>query len=162
MQRQHHLSNVALHYYLLMSCWLSLHLKDHLWWTPTWSPPPSCCTKHVPNLNCIWTCWFLGYTTLKTFEKTNIVVYWSLMGTTIHMPSKSWTHHIIIFLLIPPCNNRHANIPNPFHVCTPCLWPTGCVKPIVLLILWHGHSKIGLFVYAPMKCLHISSLPPSK
>jgi hypothetical protein len=40
-------------------------------------------------------CWFLGYTTPETFDKTNIV-YWSLASTTIHMPSKSWICHIVI------------------------------------------------------------------
>jgi hypothetical protein len=48
-------------------------------------------------------------------------------------------------VLTPPCNNRHANIPNLFHICVPCLWPIGRVKPIVLPLLCHGRSKIELF-----------------
>jgi len=35
-------------------------------------------------------------------------------------------------ILTPPCNNRHARIPHPFHVCAPCLWPIRCVKHILL------------------------------
>jgi hypothetical protein len=46
--------------------------------------------------NHIQICWFFGYTTPETFDKTNGVVYQSLTRITIHMPSKSWIHHIII------------------------------------------------------------------
>jgi hypothetical protein len=48
------------------------------------------------SLDHIQICWFLGYTTPETFDKTNNIMYQLLMGTTIHMPSKSWIHHIAI------------------------------------------------------------------
>jgi hypothetical protein len=38
----------------------------------------------------------MGYTTLETFDKTNSVVYWSLIGITIHMLFESWICHIVI------------------------------------------------------------------
>jgi len=73
-------------------------------WSSTWKSfmvdlrsisSPSCCIKHVPNLDSIQTCWFLGYTTHKTFDKTNGVMYW-LMRIIIHKTSKSWIRHIAI------------------------------------------------------------------
>jgi len=45
------------------------------------------------DLNHNQTCWFLDYTTPKIFDKTNSVVYQSLMGTIIYMSSKSWIPH---------------------------------------------------------------------
>jgi hypothetical protein len=77
-------------------------------WSSSWklfiarSPPPSCCTKHVMDSNYIWTCWFLGYTTPKIFDKTNGVIYQLLTITTIHMFSKSWIHHIAIHHIDTP------------------------------------------------------------
>jgi hypothetical protein len=41
---------------------------------PARSPPSSYYTKHDLDLNHIQTYWFLGYTTPKTFDKTNNVV----------------------------------------------------------------------------------------
>jgi hypothetical protein len=49
-------------------------------------------------------------------------------------------------VLTPSCDNKHANIPNLFHVCTPCLWSIGCVKHVVFSMLWHGCLKIKLFI----------------
>jgi hypothetical protein len=67
-------------------------------------------------------------------------MYRSLIGTTIHMHSESWICHNVI---------RHIdsfNIPNSFHVCAPCLWSIGCVKHVVLPMLWHGRLKNKLFI----------------
>jgi hypothetical protein len=46
------------------------------------------------NSRCIQICWSLGYTIPETFDKTNDIVYWLLMGTTIHMFSESWIRQI--------------------------------------------------------------------
>jgi hypothetical protein len=78
------------------STWRSLMVK------PYQSPPPSCCTKHALNFNHIQICWFLGYTTFKTFDKTNIIMDRSLTCTRIHMPSESWIRHIAIHHIDSP------------------------------------------------------------
>jgi hypothetical protein len=48
-------------------------------------PSPSCCTKHILNLDRIQICWFLDHTTPETFDKTNGIMYQLLVGITIHM-----------------------------------------------------------------------------
>jgi hypothetical protein len=37
---------------------------------------------------------YSNFLILETFDKTNNIMYQLLMGTTIHMPSKSWICHI--------------------------------------------------------------------
>jgi hypothetical protein len=129
-----------------MSSWFGLHVENCLWWTLTWSPPPLCYTNHTSNSNCIQSCWFLGYITFETFDKT----YGSCINQYRVQQFIDLLNHGFIILpfvvLTPPCDNKHANIPNLFHVCAPCLWPIGWVKHVVLPMLWHGRLKIELFI----------------
>jgi hypothetical protein len=51
-------------------------------------------------------------------------------------------------ILIPPCNSsRHVDILDPFHVCTPCFWPIGCIKHVVLVLMDWTPMNLESFHY---------------
>jgi hypothetical protein len=66
------------------------------------------------------------------------------------------------FILTPPFNNEHVNNPNPFHVYTPCLWPTWCVKAQCCgMVVWRLNCSYKHQWNGALHCEH-PSLPPSK
>jgi len=145
-----------------MSSWLGLQPKHHLWWTLTWSPPPSCCTKHTLDWDCIQSCWFWVIPPLK-----------HLIKPTVSCINCSWVqqftcllnHGFVILsftILTLPWNNKHANFPNlrpmlvAYWVCQTYYTPNVVTWSFEDLIVRIGANEIGPYI------VDISSLPPLK